>query len=68
MPSNPRVALVTGAARGIGRACGVALAREGYAVVLAGRDYQSLGAVADEIRSSGARPKPFNATSKRRTR
>ncbi len=57
VPSNPRVALVTGAARGIGRACAVALAREGYAMVLAGRDYQSLGAVADEIRSSGGTAK-----------
>ncbi len=53
MPFTPRVAVVTGAARGIGRACAVALARDGYATVLAGRDRQSLVPVADEIGSDG---------------
>ena len=68
VPSNPRVALVTGAARGIGRACAVALAREGYAMVLAGRDYQSLVPWPMISARTGARPQPFNETSKRRTR
>ena len=53
MPSNPRVALVTGAGSGIGRACALALGGEGYAMVLAGRDRRALGPVADEIHSSG---------------
>jgi NAD(P)-dependent dehydrogenase (short-subunit alcohol dehydrogenase family) len=52
VPSTQRVAVVTGAARGIGRACAVALAREGYSMVLAGRDRKSLSAVADEIGAS----------------
>jgi NAD(P)-dependent dehydrogenase (short-subunit alcohol dehydrogenase family) len=45
----PRVALVTGAGTGIGRASSLALARHGYAVVLAGRRQDRLQAVAAEI-------------------
>ena len=37
MSGNGKVAMITGAGSGIGRACALAMLREGYAVVLAGR-------------------------------
>ena len=43
-----RVALVTGAGSGIGRACALGLLRAGYAVVLAGRRPEALEATAHE--------------------
>ena len=48
MASAQKVALVTGAGTGIGRAASLALLREGYAVVLAGRRREPLEAVAAE--------------------
>lgn len=53
MQSGQRVALVTGAASGIGRAAALRLAAAGDAVLLADRDEQGLDAVADEIRTAG---------------
>ncbi len=44
-----KVAVVTGAGSGIGKACVLALARAGYDVVLAGRREQALRQVADEV-------------------
>jgi NAD(P)-dependent dehydrogenase (short-subunit alcohol dehydrogenase family) len=44
-----KVALITGAGSGIGKAAALALAREGYAVVLAGRRKEPLEAAAKEI-------------------
>jgi NAD(P)-dependent dehydrogenase (short-subunit alcohol dehydrogenase family) len=42
MQSNEKVAIVTGAGSGIGRATALALLREGYAVALAGRRLDAL--------------------------
>jgi NAD(P)-dependent dehydrogenase (short-subunit alcohol dehydrogenase family) len=45
-----KIALVTGAGSGVGRAAALALSREGYAVVLAGRRREMLEAVAKEAK------------------
>jgi NAD(P)-dependent dehydrogenase (short-subunit alcohol dehydrogenase family) len=52
-PMTDRVAIVTGASRGIGAATARALAREGASVVLAARSEQALTEVADEIVAAG---------------
>ncbi len=50
-----RVAIVTGAGKGIGRACALALAQAGADVALAARTAADLEAVAAEIRALGRR-------------
>ena len=48
-----RVALVTGGATGIGKACALALAREGARVIISGRRENVGGEAAAEIRAAG---------------
>lgn len=55
MADNGKVAIVTGAGSGIGKASAVALAGEGYAVGLAGRRAERLDEVVAEIEGAGGR-------------
>jgi NAD(P)-dependent dehydrogenase (short-subunit alcohol dehydrogenase family) len=55
MSSNGKAALVTGAGSGIGKASALALAREGFAVVLAGRRPEPLQKAAAEIEAAGGK-------------
>lgn len=50
-----QVAIVTGAGKGIGRACALALAQAGADVALAARTQNDLDGVAEEIRALGRR-------------
>jgi NAD(P)-dependent dehydrogenase (short-subunit alcohol dehydrogenase family) len=54
MGSPTKVAVVTGAGSGIGKAVSLALAREGFAVILAGRRHEPLEATANEGSTIGA--------------
>jgi NAD(P)-dependent dehydrogenase (short-subunit alcohol dehydrogenase family) len=53
-----RVAVITGASRGIGAATAAAIAAAGAHVVLAARDRQALDRVASEIEDAGGRATP----------
>jgi 3-oxoacyl-[acyl-carrier protein] reductase len=54
-----KVALVTGASQGIGRACAIALAKMGARIALAARNVANLEAVAGEIAAAGGEAKAF---------
>src|ERR1700733_11354728 len=54
-----RIALVTGASQGIGRACALALAKAGATVALAARNEAKLAEVAAEIEAAGGKAAAF---------
>lgn len=54
-----RIALVTGASQGIGRACALKLAEAGATVALAARNQEKLAEVAAEIVAAGGTAQPF---------
>jgi NAD(P)-dependent dehydrogenase (short-subunit alcohol dehydrogenase family) len=55
MSSTGKVAVITGAGSGVGKAAALALAAEGYCLVLAGRRAEPIEAVAQQARALGAR-------------
>ncbi len=54
-----KIALVTGASQGIGRACALALAAQGATVALAARNVEKLQAVAAEITAAGGTARAY---------
>jgi len=61
MALTGRIALVTGASRGLGKAMALSLAGAGARVALVARDVTELNAVAEEARRSGAQAEVFRA-------
>ena len=59
MTLEGRVALITGASQGIGRACALAFAREGAAVAVAARNQQKLDELVTEITAAGGKAAAF---------
>ncbi len=55
MRLNERIAIITGGAKGIGKAISRAFAKEGAIVVIAARDRGAIEQAAEEIRASGGR-------------
>ena len=55
MSGNGRVAMITGAGTGVGRACALAMLREGWSVVLAGRRPEPLAKTKADAGANGER-------------
>lgn len=56
-----KVALITGASRGLGKAMAIALSQQGADLALVGRDQQALEGTAAEVRNHGTRAEVFVA-------
>ena len=54
MGSSSKIAIVTGAGSGIGKCVAIALAQNGYSMVLAGRRLERLESTALEVRQTNA--------------
>ena len=59
MPLSSRVALVTGASQGIGRACALKLAQEGATLAVAARNQEKLNELVAEIMVAGGKAAAF---------
>jgi 3-oxoacyl-[acyl-carrier protein] reductase len=59
MSLSGRVAFVTGASQGIGRACAARLAKEGAAIAVAARSQEKLDELAGEITAAGGKAAVF---------
>ena len=59
MTLSGRVALVTGASQGIGRACALKLAASGAAVAVAARNQEKLAELVQEINATGGKASAF---------
>ena len=59
MPLSGKIAFVTGASQGIGRACALKLATEGAAVAVAARNQEKLNELVSEITAGGGNAAAF---------
>jgi 3-oxoacyl-[acyl-carrier protein] reductase len=65
MAGQPRVALVTGGTRGIGRAIAVRLAQDGFSVAISGRSRESVDAALERFRAEGVQARGLPADARR---
>ena len=68
MTLSGRVALVTGASQGIGRACALKLAQSGATLALAARSQEKLHELVGQIEAAGGKAAPSRSTSVTRSK